>query len=954
MRTIVLLASIVLSIIAHAGTELYCLAENVETVDGSIRLARVWDRAFYDDFEGDPADWSVTNYENKLSIGLDAEGRTGRCLRVANLDASGDTAFELTSRRFPVTAGTPFRLQIQWRSNMSLTLLSGHKGLYMTQLQWLGADEQPTGSTPFVFGEGAGRWETLTLLGKAPETAVAAVIRIGCDNPNLSRGDYLSIEDVALDAPTATPAHVLRGMMVSRPIRVDDGARHVSWDAETPAGTSITLHVASAPDVNGSPGAWSWSEPPGADATQAAALGAPGPLPAPHAGRPWVRYAAVLASGDPAVTPTLRSVTIDGTTDGPWTGPDVTPPAITGRSASRTADAAAPIWFTLSDETGVDVTRLVVELDGEDITAQLAVEDGRFTYTPREPLVPPGPEAGMSRWRVTNYQQALTITQTVSRADGAPPGFHVTRLAGQTDTSFALRSPAIPVQAGADYTLAYWSRHSMDLPADGPANAAAGRLTWLAVDGTEVGESVALFLGAANPEWRQQALTTEAPEGAQSAVISFGFDTPNIFDGGFFDISEVELRGPAPERATNEPNLHRLDVRAPDFAGNELSQRCYILVRPVLTRNVVTLRDDGVVLIDGEPFFPIGLYAVWKKGLNDNSFDRAFADMRAAGFNLAHTYSSRRGEDFGEFYAAAARHDIKLYVASDAGANSMSVENFIFDVVREESQPALLAWYLADDTAGHVGAGELAALSKAIREIDPAHITVQADAVGTPPQSRYIDYVNSTDGFLPELYPIRGGGADEVPRIITNMETVREDIAARADGPRTIWPIIQYFEGWGWPRFPTRAELWAMSYLSIIHGGHGITWYTYGGWGDNHGVTHTPETWANICELAGEFSYLADWLVERTGPQPAAPEVITGPATDAAGHSSVSILLKEHDGRRCLLAANSSASEVTARMAIGEAGTLTLPFEGRSLKAEGGELVDTFGPYGVHVYTWGD
>ena len=950
MPIIMLIAGIILSVTAYAAPNLYCLEDHVETVDGSIRLSRVWDRTLYDDFEGDPTGWSVTNYENKLSIGPDAEGRTGGCLRVANLDASGDTAFELTSRRFPVTPGAPFRLQLQWRSNMHLKVLSGHKGLYVTQLEWSGADEAPVGSTPFVFGEGVGNWETLTVLGKAPETAVGAVIRVGCDNPNLSRGDYLCIDDVAFEAPTATPAYVPRGMMVSRPIRIEGGAPGVAWDADAPAGTSITLHLASAPDVNGSPGAWSWSEPPGANAAEAAVFNAPGPLPAPHAGRPWLRYAAVLASGDPAVTPVLRSVTISGATDGPWAGRDVTPPVITDRSASRTGDAAAPIWFALGDETGIDARSLRVYLDDQEITARLAVDGGRYTYTPEAPLTPTAVGLSMSRWRVNNYQQALTIATTAQRADATQPGFHVTRLAGQTDTSFTLRSPAIPVQAGAEYTLAYWSRHSMDLP----ANAAAGRLVWLAPDDTEVGESVPLFLGAANPEWRQQTLTTEAPEGAHNATLSFGFDNPNIFDGGFFDIAEVELNGPVPERTNDEPNLHRINIRVPDYAGNSLSQSCYIFIRPPLTRNVVTLRDDGVVLIDGEPFFPIGLYAVWKKDFNDNSFDKAFADLREAGFNLAHTYSSRRGGDFSEFYAAAARHDIKLYVASDAGANSMSAENFLFDVVREESQPALLAWYLADDTAGHVGPGELAVLSRAIRDVDPAHITVQADGVGAPPTSRYTDYVNSTDGFLPELYPIRDNSDQGVPRIITDMQTVCADIAARADGPRTIWPIIQYFEGWGWPRFPTRAELWAMSYLSIIHGGHGITWYTYGGWGDNHGVTHTPETWANICELAGEFSHLADWLVERTGQQPPAPEVIDGPATDAAGHPSISILLKERHGRKCLLAANSSASEVKARVHIGDAATLTLPFEERELRAEGGELIDTFGPYGVHVYIWGD
>ena len=85
------------------------------------------------------------------------------------------------------------------------------------------------------------------------------------------------------------------------------------------------------------------------------------------------------------------------------------------------------------------------------------------------------------------------------------------------------------------------------------------------------------------------------------------------------------------------------------------------------------------------------------------------------------------------------------------------------------------------------------------------------------------------------------------------MKTIYDDLSRNGSPVKTIWAIIQHFDGWGWKRFPTFDELRAMSYLSIIHGAHGITWYTYGGYNKNHGVTSTPEHWKEITTVAGRF-----------------------------------------------------------------------------------------------------
>ncbi len=936
--------------LSGATADLYCGATNVEVVDGAITLARLWEAAFEEGFEDGLDGWSTQNYETKLAIGIDENGETGSCVLVTNHGAEGDTAFELASLPIPATGGAQFRFSFAWRANRSLSRLAGHKGQYMTQLQWRDEAGEAVDPLPFAFGEASEDWQSMRLEGTIPENAASLIVRLGCDHPNIEANRFLAIDSLRLEVRTEPASYQPTGSVVSRPLGVPADGRRLSWEADVPAGTTLRLQVASAPEEPSGPGQWSPAL--GPDGTEQSYFTEPADLPAVHQGRPWLRYVASLATDEPAKAPVLKTVHIDDVTDGPWSGLDTEPPAVSERSPTRTADAQPPIGFRLSDETSIDPASLHVWLDGTEITDQVAFRDDRYTYMPPQPLQPELAIAHMGRWRTNNYQRALTI-QPVTRTEGSPPGLHITRPVERVDTAFRLESPLIPVEPGADYQLSYWSRHSLDLQgAMNREGTFSGGVAWLAEDGTPVGERAQIDLGPANPDWHRDALQLTAPAGAANAQIAFGFDWPDIFDGTFVDIAEVALDGPHPVRDQQTPNLHRVTVRAADYAGNVLERDWYILIRPPRTQGIVTVRDDGMTLIDGQPFFPIGLYAVWKKPFNDDSFDKAFADLKATGFNLAHTYNSTRGGDFREFYAAAERHGIRLYVASNAGANCTDVETVLWDVAREEGQPALLAWYLADDTASHVSHEDLRAVTEAVRDIDPAHITVQADGVGSPPESRYAKYVDSTDGFLPELYPIHDDSDRGVPRIIADMKTVDADLAAAGTRQKTIWAIVQYFQGWGWPRYPTKEELWAMSYLSIIHGAHGITWYTYGGWGDNHGVTDSPEQWENICRLAGELSQLQEVLVERTGPQPPPPVIVNGPEEDALGYPSISVLLKDHDGKSYLLAANSARADVSVRLPVAGGQTIDLPFENRRIVADETGFEDAFGPYGVHVYVW--
>ena len=396
--------------------------------------------------------------------------------------------------------------------------------------------------------------------------------------------------------------------------------------------------------------------------------------------------------------------------------------------------------------------------------------------------------------------------------------------------------------------------------------------------------------------------------------------------------------------------LHTAEVCAVDFHGNKAQSKKMFYVGDAPATPKVTLRDDGMTLIGGKPFFPIGLYAVCKRPFNGNSYDTAFKGLKDAGFNMAHTYGNPYDADF---LAAAEKYGIKLWV------EARFPDGRLIDIGR--NNPNVIAWYLGDDTSDHILPELEADYDEAVKAVDPTRITVQADPILSLSGgcSRYADYVTATDGLLPEIYPVRNAEGDPsdktcVAVTIRDMKQFHEDVRLHGNGkPRTCWAILQYFKGWeGWKHFPTREQLFATTFAAVIHGAHGVTWYTYGGFGKNEGVTSAPERWQNICDLATRLSALSPVIVERTPAQPSAPTVLSGPKSDPLGGPSVTCLLKRHDGWNYLLAVNAAPEPVAAEFPAAGAESVSVFCESRTCAVKHGRFTDEFLPFAVHVYRW--
>ena len=402
--------------------------------------------------------------------------------------------------------------------------------------------------------------------------------------------------------------------------------------------------------------------------------------------------------------------------------------------------------------------------------------------------------------------------------------------------------------------------------------------------------------------------------------------------------------------------LHRVDITLTDPESGDTVTVRKAFFRGCATTNTphVALRDDGITLVDGVPFFPIGIYGLRKRGFNAFDIDRALRELAACGFNLVNSYRIGRTR---EFLDCAARHGMKTWTAERLPTQLFA------DELR--FHPAILAWYVGDDTAMHLTPLEVYDRVDGIRAVDSTRITAQADVMNSGDAiSSYRPFVKVTDVFMPEVYPVR----EElpcptpmcVPLAIRDMKCFKRDVDEVGDGkPHAIWPIIQYFKGWrAWKRYPTRDELFAMTFATIVHGAHGITFYTYGGeiipekGKFNYGVTSTQEAWTNITNLAQRISALAPALLERTPPQPPPAKIVSGPAKDRLGNPSISLLLKRHGGDVYVIAVNGTVQDVAAEFDLGVcAAEAQVLWEGdRRVPIRDGLLGDAFAPLAVHIY----
>ena len=433
-------------------------------------------------------------------------------------------------------------------------------------------------------------------------------------------------------------------------------------------------------------------------------------------------------------------------------------------------------------------------------------------------------------------------------------------------------------------------------------------------------------------DWRSLAVT--------DAVTKAGI--PYVRSGG-----RITLRPKSPWKAGR--NL--IDVHVRDVLGNSAVSRKAFMIGEKRRAPVVTLRDDGMTLVEGRAFFPVGMYSVSPCAFNGENLDTAVRDLKRAGINMVHSYGNRFDP---KLFAAAKKYGVMQWT-SGHGAYQKGDSWFM---TTGRTDRTVLAWYIGDDTSMYAAPGTLLDRDEAVRMLDGTRITCHADGVrAKAAKSNFQEYVNYADVFLPEIYPI-DGFRDElcVAEVCRDMDRCRADIRDYGDGrPRGLWPILQCFHGKGWKRYPTAQEMYAMSFAALIHGGNGITWFKYGGEiGEKKarysGMFRTESDWNAMTNIISRISELAPVLLERTPVQPPTPEIVSGAKNDGLGKPAVTTLMKHHANSTYILAVNAAKEKVCAEFRAPVAGKGEVMWEQRSVVTGQGRFRDDFEPFAVHVY----
>jgi hypothetical protein len=272
------------------------------------------------------------------------------------------------------------------------------------------------------------------------------------------------------------------------------------------------------------------------------------------------------------------------------------------------------------------------------------------------------------------------------------------------------------------------------------------------------------------------------------------------------------------------------------------------------TKRKVYIDSHQRVIVDGQPFFPLGMY--WG-GVNKDQL-AVYADSP---FNCLMPYGRPKGEqlDWIQEHGLKVICSIKDYYAGTKWCpkNIRTVDDerpAVEKAVAEcKDHPAVLAWYLNDELPKSM-MDRLEAHQQWIEELDPDHPTwvvlYQVNDVRA--------YLSSFDAIGTDPYPIPTKPAS------TALDWARKTRNA-GFGTRSVWQVPQVFDWRAYKkspedqekyRAPTLLEIRSMAWQSIAGGANGLVFYS---WFDLHKmdkVAPFEERWAEVKTMAGEVKEL--------------------------------------------------------------------------------------------------
>ena len=300
-------------------------------------------------------------------------------------------------------------------------------------------------------------------------------------------------------------------------------------------------------------------------------------------------------------------------------------------------------------------------------------------------------------------------------------------------------------------------------------------------------------------------------------------------------------------------------------------------------------------IVDGEPFFPLGMYTggktnreVYVKGPFNCIMPYAAPD--GEGMDFYHTNGIKVIYSLKDIYYGTARSPRNV-------RNAIDERNVVkWKVQKFKDHPAMLAWYLNDELP-IVMRDRLTARRNLLEQLDPDH-----------PTWSVVYQIENLREYLP-TYDVIGTDPYPVPkRPLSMVADWTRQTRQSCFGMRPVWQVPQAFSG-GKPedRMPTAEEMRVMSWQCIAAGANGLIYYTFGTLHRPTNKTPFAKAWADVCKAAGEVRrYIPVMLSADRAP------------TVSGTPEAWCVRVWRKDGQIYLLAANAQDKAEAAELTLSE------------------------------------
>ncbi|MEN6358064.1 MAG: hypothetical protein ABFD83_13385 [Armatimonadota bacterium] len=362
------------------------------------------------------------------------------------------------------------------------------------------------------------------------------------------------------------------------------------------------------------------------------------------------------------------------------------------------------------------------------------------------------------------------------------------------------------------------------------------------------------------------------------------------------------------------PSEYRSAITDKSFAGEIVHRKVKnpqsAKIEPYPDKVQVKIDENRRFLVNGKPFIPFAM------GWESVPQPEIIHEIAHAGFNTVCIMAgSQPVEDIRKLFDVIRDDGMRVILWVGSATDNDMLQQWINGL---KDHPALLAWYICDEP------------EKITPQIQDRYDLVKKLDPTRPVYINYTIYNLNKLGDIASLddYPI----PESSPAAIAGDADMLERCAIESGKPTWIW-LQAHGYAYCYSREPTGPEEECMTYLALIHGARGISYFAQ--------KPHSNELWNEMKQLAFEVRTLTPVLYSL--------EKVSGACVDK---KAVHLAVKRYKGEVYLIAVNERPNPITVSFTVPGADRFKTEvlFENRKLGVKHGRFTDHFEGYQRHVY----